>query len=297
MNILLLLLINFVTLLPLIIVYGIQEKKNRIRHIIVTFSSPDGTVKATSLKIGFSWTIFFFNEWALLFRGQFIEFIVMLFMSFILNGLALASLAGFVPGAEGSFETATTLGIVGYVIFTLSNTLVNYYYILFGNKLRLKSLYRKGFSFDNGQNEDVEDIYKYIGATPRIKPADLKPGERQGSAHKYVVPDEQVNSTDDNLDYSNLTLQDIKLLLKSEGIPFTNEDSKEDLLLVIEEEIVAPKRKKEAAAKRKITNSKYSKLTIKELVEELDKKKLNYKNTMTKPDLVKILIENDNKKA
>ncbi|NQX83143.1 MAG: hypothetical protein HRS50_00290 [Mycoplasmataceae bacterium] len=294
--------INFVLLIPLIVVYGIQEKNNRIKHIIVTFSGPDGLTRQIPVKIGFSWTIFFFQQWALLFRGQFIEFLILFFVGSTLLTLSILSLGGFnidsttPPPFEELAKNANAWEWMGYITFLLSYTALSYYYILFGNKMRLRSLYKKGYSFDNGQNENVEDIYNYIGEKSKMKDSELKPGQKQGKTHTYVVPDfNSLDKDEDMYDYSNLTLHDIRLRLKSDGIPFSSEDTREELMELIEKFIIIPEKQKEKEKKEIIEKSKYAKKTIEELVEELDKEKISYKNTMNKKQLIELLEENKSK--
>lgn len=298
-NIFYIILIQFVLILPLIIVYGIQEKKGRVRHILVTFSAPDGSTRQLNTKIGFSWTIFLFKGWALLFRGQFLEFLILFFLGFALSQMSIYSLSGFQEiGSTINFEmlwnNSTTIGKIGFIIFSILEAALSYYYILFGNKIRLRSLYRRGFSFDNGLNTNVSDIYDYIKEKPRTKPEDLKPGQKQGATHAYVVPDSD-KQEEDEFDYTNLTIQDMKLLLKSEQVPFSSDDTKEELLKMIEEYISKPA-KKEAEIKKNIeAKSKYSKETISTLVEILDKREIKYDNKMKKSQLIELLEEADKK--
>lgn len=277
--------IEFLFLSPLIVVYFIQEKKNRIRHIIVTFSAPDGSQRAMPVKIGFSWTIFFFKGWALIFRGQFIEFLILLFGGTLLSGFSIASLSLKITWM------AWTLSFV----FIILSTCLSYYYILFGNKLRLRSLYRRGFSFENPENGDTSDLYDYIGEKPRTVQTGeyVKPGVVQGQTHQYVVPDEGVNEPEEDYDYSTLTMQDIKLLLKGEGIPFNSSMNKEELLELVEKHIAKEQRKEAKAKNTKYKDSIYYKMTVQELVKELDKREIKYTPTMKKADLVKLLVDNE----
>ncbi len=299
-------LLNFILMLPLVVVYVIQVKRNRMRHIIVTFSAPDGTKRQMPLKIGFSWTIFFFGGWALLFRGQFWEFLILFFLGWIFGSLALLSLNGFettsVIDVSTLFKNATALGIAGFILFNLINMFLRYYYVLYGNKIRLRNLYHKGFSFDDPRNGNIDDLYEYIGMKKRINVNDLMPNVKRGSTHDYVVPEKnEVKINESDFDYSNLTMQDLKLLLKSESIAFNSDETKEDLLELVNEYIVKPKKekiKKQIEAKqkeqKKLESSKYFELPISEIMEKLEKKGIKYGSSSTKLELIKLLEESEN---
>ncbi|BDU67713.1 MAG: hypothetical protein TYPL_3660 [Candidatus Tyloplasma litorale] len=325
MNFFIIFLIELLLLTPLIVVYAKQEKMGRVRHINVTFSAPDGTKKSMPLKIGFSWTVFFFKGWALLFRGQFIEFLIVFFGTTMLSAFGLYCLNGFNPIPDDAtfsiiVDDATVGGWIGFISMLLISTAISYYYILFANKLRLRSYYKRGFSFDDPRNGNIEDLYKYINVQPKtVNEEELAPNVKQGSTHQYVVPEKHEQKVEENNhDYSNLTPQDLKLLLKSEGIPYSPESNKNELLELVEEFIVKPAKEKEKIERERIKkeraeaaikeqaeieknnkypNSKYSKLTIIELVKELDSKKIKYENNMNKEQLIELLEKYYQEKA
>ncbi len=281
-------LIGFALLTPLIVVYGIQEKKNRVRHIIVEFSDPSGARRAMPVKIGFSWTIFFFKGWALLFRGQFFEFLILFFVGSMLSSLALGSLIGFDPNAafvSGTtiidlFEQSTTWGIIGYVVFVLLHTALQYYYILFGNKIRLRNMYRRGMKFDNPQNGDINDLYEYIGVIRPKAQSELEPNVRQGASHTYVVPENKVE--EDKNDYSSLAVSDLKLLLRSEGIQFDPASNKKELLALVEEHLVEDEPEE---------IEDYSKLTVNDLKLLMKTEGIIFPSSATKAQLLEMLNE------
>ncbi len=298
----------FLTTIIILIVLApailIQERKGNNRMVVVTFSAPDGSQRAAQVKMGFSWTIAIFKGWALLFRGQFIEWMIVFFIGMFLNSMAIMSLFNFNTEIMEGIETfnvikqlgeANVWGIVGWTAFTLMHVLLIGYYVIFGNKIRLRNLHRKGYSFNHPQNGDINAIYEYIGEQPRAAQTgqNVKPGVVQGQTHQYVVPDEKVEEPEETYDYSTLTVQDIKLLLKGEGIPFNSSMTKEELLELVEEHIAKAQRKEAAAKNAKYKDSMYHTMTVQELVEELDKRSIKYTSTMKKADLVKLLVDNE----
>lgn len=283
-----------IVLSPFII---IQDRKGVNSNIIVTFSAPDGSTRAARVKIGFSWTIAIFKGWALLFRGQFIEWLIVFFGGGFLTTMATFSLLGFVVPESGSIDFAaiTPLEWVGWALFTLADILLIGYYVIVGNKLRLRKLYDRGYSFEHPQNGDTAFIYEYMDRQPRGNQANtpLKPGVVQGQSHQYVVPDSNLEEPEETYDYSTLTIQDLKLLLKSEGIPFNATLTKEELLELVEENIAIAQRTEAKAKNAKYSDSMYHTMTVQELVAELDKRGIQYTSTMRKPDLVKLLVDNE----
>lgn len=291
---LIVLVIELIFYAPLIIVWYIQQKKNRIRHINITYSAPNGSVVKSPIKIGFSWTIFFFSSWALLFRAQFLEFLMLLFGKSFLNTFALMSLVGFSGDVVSSneeimnlFSEANAWEIIGYVIFSILSVALGYYFILFGNKLRLRNFYRRGYSFDLPENGNIDDLYDYIGEQPKKVNENLAPNVVQGSSHQYVVPENnQSNSKDDN-DYSSLTVQDMKLLLKTEHIPFDSSMTKEELLELIDTFIVKPKENVDL----KIED--FANLSISDLKLLLKTNNVYFESNLTKEELLELVLEHE----
>lgn len=270
------LLVLFLTLLPIIVLYLIQVKMKRMRHITLTFTAPDGTMRSMPAKIGFSWSIFFFGYWALIFRRQFMEFFILLFITAPLITVSQGM-------AKSLFSDTKNVGLwFGFVLTTISWVSIYSYFIVYGNKTRLRKLHNAGFSFDNGLNEDVKDIYAYIGVQQRLSPEELKPEERQGKTHTFVVPENQAKREEDPNDWSHLTMQDLKLLLKSEGVVYDGDTTKDELLELCDKHlrIEVPEKPK---------RDKFDKMTVAQLMDELENKKIPYKNNMTKEQLKELL--------
>ncbi len=181
-----------------------------------------------------------------------------------------------------------------YALSIVSQAITRAIFVLFGNKWRLRKMYDRypTMTFDLPENQNPDDIYKYINAQRRGEiNEELRPGVVQGQTHQYVVPDEQIDEPEEDYDYSSLTVQDLKLLLKTEGIPFDATSTKEELLELVEENIAKKQREDYKLKNGKYIDSKYSNMTVQELVEELDKRKIKYTSTMRKPDLVKLLVD------
>ena len=284
--------ITFLISLPILIGVGIyQTNRNRTRHITVTFSGPDGTIRRAQIKIGISWTIYFFGGWALLFRNQFKEWIILFFSS-----IALTVSIRYISNLSNLENLGKLARLAISSSLLLAFTLLKDYYILIGNRLRLQSLNKRGYSFDNGLNEDVKGIYEYIkvpqGETAQYMSKDemkpLKENEVQGERHKYVVPEKKETNEDDN-DYSNLTSQDLKLLLRSDGIPFDSTSTKEELLEIVNKNIKPKKIDEEH-------DNDYSNLTSQDLKLLLRSDGIPFDPSFTKEELLEVVNENLNSK-
>jgi|GEM_PF-2259066 len=156
-------------------------------------------------------------------------------------------------------------------------------------------MYNQGCKFD--KNENVEEIYAYIGVNPKTEKAEvLLNNVVQGEKHKYVVPERQVSDKEQEIesefddDYSSLTMQDLKLLLRSENIPFDNTLSKEELLELVDKYIVETP---ELDVPKVNEKNKFQNMTIAQIIEELKLRNIEYKNSMKKDELIKLLIEDD----
>ena len=62
-----------------------------------------------------------------------------------------------------SFKKYNTLDWVLFAINIFVTVLLTYIFCIYANKLRLRKLYLKGASFNSKMNNNVEEIYKYIG--------------------------------------------------------------------------------------------------------------------------------------
>ncbi len=258
----LLLIIIFAGATPGIIYTGYLEKKGLPSKAIATFTAPDGTRRQTQMDVSWSWTVFIFRGWALAFRGQFMPFLIMMITGMIVfSGLGIISL--ITMGLGGTSPTDLDLDIWEYSYvsdyFTQQEgwkiamdflgvgfylAVVNYY-VAFANRERIKQYVAKGFDFS--QSPNLKSLYEYIGYVPRTSPKDLAPNVKSGQAHDYVVPDAEAKKAQETKeaekeDYSMLTINDLRLLLKSEGIPFTTTQSKEDLLELVDKHIVKKKK-------------------------------------------------------
>ena len=283
--------ITFLLTAPLIGVGIYQYNRNRLRHIIITFSGPDGTIKKQPLKIGLSWTIYFFGGWALLFRGQFIEWVI-----YFLSGILLSTIIAFnIPHNTPSPlpNELTKMHIYNWVIISVSlvaHSLLKDYYILIGNRIRLKKMHLMGYSFDNGLNSDVQGIYDYIKVTSQgvsyTSKDEMNPlgkNEVEGDKFRYVVPE---NKEVDENDYSNLTNQDLKLLLRSEGVPFDPSSDKEELLKLVDEYV-----KEDIVEDESFSDDELENLTIQDLKLSLKVDGIPFSSGMTKEELITLLKE------
>ncbi len=262
---LLLLIIIYVGAIPGIVIGGLQEKKGVPQKAIATFSAPDGTKRQVQIDVTWSWTIFVFRGWALAFRGQFLPFLfVMLMSAFTFHaGIFKLWFAQGLPGDLGAtlnasvadhFSNAESGAIfLEYAFITGYLFLVNYY-VAFANKDRILQQIQRGFDFSHTPN--VAELYKYVGYIPRTAPT---PGTnvQAGKTHDYVVPDAVVENeiakqAENDYDYSNLTVNDLKLLLKSEGVPYTTSNDKDELLELVDKFIVEPAKAEERKEKAQI---------------------------------------------
>lgn len=240
--IVLLFLIIYIGALPGIIIGGYHEKKGVPNKAIVTFSAPDGTRRQTKIDVTWSWTVYVFRGWSLAMRGQFLDFLIMMLVTLFTIGagaLGVAMVALFDPETSSALGTvqdvfagADTWAIVVWVVEMLIYLAAANYYVAYANKRRIAMYMQKGFDFSMTPN--MAELYAYVGVTERKKPEELGKEVRQGQTHDYVVPEKEVEeSTSD--DYSMLTVNDLKLLLKSEGVPFPTSATKEQLLELVDE--------------------------------------------------------------
>lgn len=307
--------ILFAMLTPTMAYAFLEEKKEKPRNLIFTFSSPDGSKKQLKVKMGYSWSValtllipgygwlfLMFRGSAFLFRGQFIQWLGASFGIMILLSIAL----GFIIvdlDSSGALEddvlnisdipewwTDISAGSwIGVTTMFLLIGALNTYFVLFANKSRIKSLHKKGFSFDNALNGDVSDVYEYIGLRKSLNSDDLSPNIKRGASHDYVVPENPV--VEEDVSYDGLTTQDLKLLLKSEGVPFHGESDREEILELVEEYIAAPDRAEKEKERLEKLKSIYKDMTIEELVEELKARKISYDSDMTKSMLIILLVK------
>ncbi len=245
-------LIVFAFSLIAILLGGLAEKKGVPSKALVSFSRPDGSRAQGQIDVTWSWTVYVFGSWALVFRGQFMEFL-MLFMSKLLLitvGVMtiLVTSTGIDPTSSVAaaqefaaldvvtvFQSMSIMQVVGWVALYGLFIGIRIYFIAYANKRRILMYHNRGM--DLSQTPNLKELYDYAGIIPRKKPEDLAPNQRQGQAHTYVVPEKPIEEEDDN-DYSNLTVQDLKLLLKSEGVPFPSSATKAQLLELVDEFIV-----------------------------------------------------------
>lgn len=241
--IVLLFLILYIGAIPGIIIGGYHEKKGVPNKAIVTFSAPDGTRRQTQIDVTWSWTVFVFRGWSLAMRGQFLDFLIMMLVSlFTIGGgaLGIAMIAIFnsaeAVDALGTvtdyFSALDAWSIVMWVAMVSVYLAVTNYYVAYANKRRISMYMQKGFDFS--QTPNMAELYSYVGATPRKKPEDLGKNVKQGQTHEYVVPEKEAEETNSD-DYSMLTVNDLKLLLKSEGVPFPTSATKDQLLELVDE--------------------------------------------------------------
>lgn len=256
--ILFLFLILYLGTLPAIgIGYFYEKKKGVPKKAIASFVGPDGQRRQTEVDVTWSWTIFIFGTWSLAFRGQFLDFLIMMITSAITLGAGAFTIAIFailypkesldqMGSVSKYFSEMNTWAIIFWVLSILIYLGVSNYYVAFGNKRRIKQLMNRGFDFSI--TPKYGELLSYVGIAPRIKKEDLPKNVKAGETHDYVVPDkdkkENVGKPVDEkeiarADYARLTMQDLKLLLRSEGIPFPSTTTKEQLLELVEEHIIS----------------------------------------------------------
>ncbi len=222
-----------------VLISGINEKKGLHPKAVMVFSMPDGSRASRPMDTGWSWTVYLFGAWALAFRGQFLEFMILFLSRVILISAIAFSLTGLDYDVVGSFETPfvqvfesmSTKDIVLWVIAYALFISIKIYYVAFANRNRLRAYYNRGV--DLSQSPNLDKLYEFLGVVPRVKQEDLAPNVKSGQTHDYVVPEpeEEVD------DYSTLTVNDLKLLLKSEGVPFPSTATKSQLLELVEKHI------------------------------------------------------------
>ncbi len=257
---LLLLLIYFLGATPGIIIGYLNDRKGVPQKANVTFSRPDGSRVQAQLDVTWSWTIFVFRGWSLAFRGQFMEWIITFIFAILLGSIVVlmqdseGNLGSYgfgpfnmliygmgretFPISELNWTTDTivifTIAFTGYLIW------INYL-VAFANKRRILLHMKKGMDFST--TPEYDKLLAYLGIAKRVPQSEMAPNMRAGKSHDYVVPDsvvEEQKAIED--DYSMLTVNDLKLLLKSEGVPYSTYDDKEKLLALVDEHI---KEKKE----------------------------------------------------
>ncbi len=227
-----------------ILIGGVYEKKGVPQKAIVTFSAPDGSRRQGQLDTTWSWTVLVFGQWALLFRGQFMDFLILWISRWILIGAGAMVIITTQTGIayetvlatplEDVFKQMSTLSIIGWVALWGIWLSIRIYFVAFANKRRLITYNARGFDFS--QTPNLGALYEYMGIVPRTPQSELKPDQRAGQTHDYVVPEQQVK--EEKEDYSTLTINDLKLLLKSEGVAFDSKFSKEELLKLVDKHIV-----------------------------------------------------------
>lgn len=270
---------------PLVLAFIYQEKMNRNRHIFLRFSAPDGSQQTSTAKMGFSWTIFFFAGWALIFRGQFFEWLGFFFLRMILFSSAInVNSSGEVDG----FQMFWYSWVILVCLF-----LYLYYLVLMGNKSRIRKYIQRGFSINVPENGDVSEIYKYAKMTSPteqviLKPGDPEPGTPEYDAKKATTSDNSIAQVveENPDDYSTLTLGDLKLLLKSEGISFDSAATKEELLKIADENL-----KKNSKNEDKIED--FSKLSVADLKLLLKEKNIPFSSSDKKQDLIDKIKESE----
>ncbi len=215
--------------LPGVIIAGINEKKGAPMKAIIVFTQPSGNKVQTQIDAAnWSWTVYLFKGWALLFRGQFMEFLIIFLAGIFLkaNGLIL-----FLGSQELGFSPNTSQMIIGFIILCIYSGAISYY-VAYANRNRLRMLIARGYNVT--LTPDLAKLYKFLGIIQPVGQQELKPNQRAGESHTYVVPEKQEEEEED---YSTLTVQDLKLLLKSEGVPFNSSATKKQLLELVDEHI------------------------------------------------------------
>ncbi len=247
---LLVLIIIYVGAIPGIIYGGYLEKKGLPQKAIASFSGPDGTRRQVQIDVSWSWTVFAFRGWALAFRGQFMPFLIIMISSLIafsgfgIFGIVALGTSGAGPWVGEYFSQTEGWQITVQIIFLLFYLAATNYYVAFANRERIKQYMAKGFDFSSSPK--VGALYEYVEYIQRTNPKDLAPNVKPGQTHDYVVPDAEVKKQEEEADdYSMLTLNDLKLLLKSEGVPFSTSDTKDELLKLVDK-YITKKEKKES---------------------------------------------------
>ncbi len=229
LQILLNLILIFILPLPGIIIAGINEKKGAPMKAIIVFTQPSGNKVQTQIDAAnWSWTVYLFRGWALLFRGQFMEFLILFLAGILLETPGLALLLTAATGVGTSVAMELTLGIILICMYSA----ITSYYVAYANRNRLRMLIARGYNVTLTPN--LGELYKFLGIIQPVGQQELKPNQRAGESHTYVVPEKQEEEEED---YSTLTVHDLKLLLKSEGVPFNSSATKKQLLELVDEHI------------------------------------------------------------
>ncbi len=325
--------------IPLIIYfffYRFSDKK--LQTVYVGMNTQQGH-QLMPIKAGPSGSILLFpllipglGQLSLAFRGQYMEW-----LSWFIATLIVSIIIGVTPlGIDPNITNAndlTTYNIIGMVLTTLTLVIPMYYFVPFANKSRLKKLVLQGANIRNSYN-DVDKIYEYLGMDSSQLNKPVPDGAVRGQTHNYMVPDSKndVAPKDDPNDWSHLTTQDLKLLLKSEGIPYVASSTKEELLQLCDEHLrtevkdesndwshltaqdlklllksdgipyaagstkeellelceehLKPKVKKEPIV---VKESPYDNMTVAQLMDELESRKITYKKNMNKKELRDLL--------
>jgi hypothetical protein len=183
--------------------------------------------------------------------------------------------------------------------------------------MRILKLIREGAEVEP-TNHNVKGIMEYLKKGDKTIDAPLGEDMVKGATHRYVVPPknsdvkENITNKYEENDYSNLSMNDIKLLLRTEGINFSSEDSKENLLNLIQKHIEEPRKKefdkkqkeiekKESSKTEDTSNNEVKKTTIKKPPTSNSKTTANNKKPSTsnsKKDTTKksVVKKEDNKK-
>ncbi len=213
---------------PGIIMAGINERKGAPMKAIIIFTQPSGNKVQTQIDAAnWSWTVYIFKGWALLFRGQFMEFLIYLLLGGSLQFAGQWLIAeSIVNGQIQIFNL-----IFGIIVICLYSAMISYY-VAYANRNRLRMLIARGYNVTLTPN--LGELYKFLGIIQPVGQQELKPNQRAGESHTYVVPEKQEEEEED---YSTLTVHDLKLLLKSEGVPFNSSATKKQLLELVDEHI------------------------------------------------------------
>ncbi len=282
--------------IPLMIWFLIYRfDSNRLQVVYVGVSSPQGQQQLAPLKTGPAGAVILWSllmpmvgQLVLAFRNQFKEWLIWFLITITINMIIYFTNSTIVWDPNISFtENVNNLSAKQIILFTvqvLGIIIPMYWFSLTVNKSRIKKMVVAGYNIRNPYN-DVSRIYKYLGLDENgiAKQKELPEGAVRGQTHDYVVPETENNDEDDSIDYSHLTIYDLKLLLKSEGIYFDPSSTKEELLELVNEHLVEEK------VEVKKDESPYDRMTVAQLMEELDKKGISYKKNMKKSELRELL--------
>ncbi len=320
MNIFLLIfLIFYIGAIPGVVIGYLSEKKGVPSKATVVFSRPDGSRVQGQMDVTWSWTILVFRGWALIFRGQFIEWLLVFFigMFFVIQGAYRPDSTVFEHGygALGVFNlwgaavsNSAYLSVSDYFSNGANNVTIQIfifisymvyinYLVAYGNKRRILANMRRGMDFTLTPNYGA--LAEYLGVAPVTPAKDVAPNVRAGQAHNYVVPDAVVQKeVEDENDYSMLTVNDLKLLLRTEGISFDATSSKEELLKLVDLHLKEEKEPIKEEPKEEVGIAKkrdYTSITISELKSILNSEKIEFDASATKQELIELLRKFDSK--